>query len=262
MRVVKRMMKPESIASIKEKLQVLSDPRDSFVESLRTDTRQGVQKLLVQFDKKFEKVAQLAAKYEEMLAFEREGYRQGYQWIAGIDEVGRGPLAGPVVSAAVILPKDCVILGLNDSKQVSEKNRVALVIEIKEKALGIGIGVVEPKEIDQINIYQASKKAMIQAVQSLEVIPDYLLIDAMNLPIDKPQEKIIKGDARSVSIAAASIIAKVYRDELMATYDQEFPGYGFARNAGYGTKEHLEGLEKQGITPIHRLSFSPVSKMV
>lgn len=256
------MTKPESIAHIKEKLQGLTDGTDSFVESLRGDTRQGVQKLLLQFDKKVEKAAQLVAKYEEMFAFEREGYRQGFQSIAGIDEVGRGPLAGPVVSAAVILPKDCVILGLNDSKQVSEKNREALVIEIKEKAVAIGIGMVEPKEIDQINIYQASKKAMIEAVRSLAVEPDYLLIDAMHLPIEKPQEKIIKGDARSVSIAAASIIAKVYRDELMATYDQTYPGYGFSKNAGYGTKEHLQGLEKQGITPIHRLSFSPVSKMV
>lgn len=259
---MKAMTKPESIARIKETLQAITNKEDPYVKRLRADTRQGVQKLVVQFDKKWEKFVQLQEKYEEMLAFEKSAYLQGYQAIAGIDEVGRGPLAGPVISAAVILPKDCIILGLNDSKQLSAQKREALVIEIKQKALAIGIGVVEAPEIDQINIYQASKKAMVEAVDALEMEPDFLLIDAMQLPIALPQEKIIKGDARSVSIAAASIIAKVYRDELMATYDQLYPGYGFANNAGYGTKEHLLGLEKHGITPIHRLSFSPVSAML
>lgn len=256
------MTKPESIANIKEKMLLITDQKDAYVESLRSDSRQGVQTLILQLEKRLAKVLELEKKYKEMQCFEEAGYEQGYQLIAGIDEVGRGPLAGPVVSAAVILPKDCVILGLNDSKQLSEKKREALVTEIKEKAVSIGIGVVEPQEIDRINIYQASKKAMVEAVIALNQAPDYLLIDAMNLPIDKPQEKIIKGDARSVSIAAASVIAKVYRDELMSTYDEEFPGYGFAKNAGYGTKEHLKGLENYGVTPIHRRSFSPVSTML
>ncbi|MHC5268023.1 ribonuclease HII [Enterococcus sp. LJL98] len=256
------MTKPESIAQIKEKLMTLSDPGACYVQQLRQDSRLGVQKLLTQFDKRLEKVAALEKKYQEMQIFERQAYQAGYQRIAGIDEVGRGPLAGPVVSAAVILPADCVILGLNDSKQLSEKKREALVKEIEEKALAIGIGIIEPEEIDAINIYQASKKAMVVAVESLEQAPDYLLIDAMTLPLKQAQEKIIKGDARSVSIAAASVIAKVYRDQLMAKYDTKYPGYGFARNAGYGTKEHLKGLENYGVTPIHRRSFSPVSAMI
>lgn len=253
------MSKPESIAQIKARLADISDAKDVYVETLRVDTRLGVQKLLAQFDKKIEKVRQLEQKYQEMQLFENEGRKKGYQFIAGTDEVGRGPLAGPVVAAAVILAPGAVILGLNDSKQVSAKNREILVKEIEEKALAIGIGVVSPEEIDRINIYQASRQAMVLAVEKLEQAPDYLLIDAMNLPIELPQEKIIKGDARSISIAAASIIAKVYRDKLMEAYDQEYPGYGFAKNAGYGTKEHLTGMETQGITPIHRRSFSPVS---
>lgn len=256
------MDKPESIAQIKVRLAEILDEKHPYVKSLRQDTRQGVQKLLQQFDKKIAKAQQLVNKYQEMHSFEEVALNNGYRLIAGIDEVGRGPLAGPVVAAAVILAPDTVILGLNDSKQLSAQNRENLVKEIEEKALAIGIGVIEPAEIDRINIYQASKQAMIVAVEKLSVTPDYLLIDAMNLTLAIPQEKIIKGDARSVSIAAASIIAKVYRDDLMAEYDQQYPGYGFTNNAGYGTKEHLNALEKQGITPIHRRSFSPVANYV
>ncbi|MGI6156021.1 MAG: ribonuclease HII [Enterococcus lemanii] len=253
------MTKNESIAIIKEKLLQVDQLPDAYVENLRKDSRIGVQKLITQLEKKFEKQRQLIEQFQEKTLFEKAAYQKGFEWIAGIDEVGRGPLAGPVVAAAVILPKDCVILGLNDSKQLSESKRNALKQEIEEKALAIGIGQINPSEIDQINIYQASKKAMIQAVEALKVSPDFLLIDAMTLPLALSQEKIIKGDARSISIAAASIIAKVYRDDLMKEYGQQYPGYGFEKNAGYGTKEHLIGLEKQGITPIHRLSFSPVS---
>lgn len=253
------MEKPESIAQIKARLAEIEDASHAYIDSLRSDARQGVQKLLIQFDKKIEKAHQLVVKYEEMLLFENTAFEKGHRFIAGIDEVGRGPLAGPVVAAAVILAPDTRILGLNDSKQLSTKHREVLIKEIEEKAVAIGIGIVEPAEIDQINIYQASKKAMVLAVQNLSTTPDCLLIDAMNLPLEIAQEKIIKGDARSVSIAAASVVAKVYRDHLMQEYDQQFPGYGFAKNAGYGTKEHLIGLENQGITPIHRRSFSPVS---
>lgn len=256
------MDKPESIAQIKIRLAEILDEKDPYVASLRQDTRQGVQKLLQQFDKKIAKAQQLVLKYQEMHAFEEQALNSGYRFIAGIDEVGRGPLAGPVVAAAVILSADTVILGLNDSKQLSAQNRENLVKEIEEKALAIGIGIIEPEGIDRMNIYQASKQAMVEAVEKLSLTPDYLLIDAMNLPLALPQDKIIKGDARSVSIAAASIIAKVYRDRLMADYDQQYPGYGFANNAGYGTKEHLNALEKQGITPIHRRSFSPVTNYI
>lgn len=253
-------MKPESIGTIKEHLQNLSSLDDPYVENLRQDTRLGVQRLVGQFAKRLEKEAQLKAKYAEMQVFEHACYAQGHTLIAGIDEVGRGPLAGPVVSAAVILPQNCEILGLNDSKQLSEKKRDALAKEIREHAIAIGIGILSPEEIDQLNIYQASKQAMMQAVAQLTPQPDHLLIDAMTLDLPFPQEKIIKGDARSISIAAASIIAKVYRDDLMKEYHKLYPYYGFDKNAGYGTKTHLEGLATHGITPIHRKTFAPVKQ--
>lgn len=251
-------MKSESIAVIKLKLADISTLEDPYIQTLRQDNRQGVQKLLLQLEKRFAKEMALKERFLEMQEFELAGYQNGYQFIAGIDEVGRGPLAGPVVSAAVILPKDIEILGLNDSKQLSEQKRNQLAESIKKQALSIGIGIVSPAEIDKINIYQASKVAMMQAVANLNVQPDYLLIDAMNLDLAIPQEKLIKGDARSNSIAAASIIAKVYRDELMKEYHEQYPHYGFNKNAGYGTKLHLDGLKDYGITPIHRLTFAPV----
>ncbi|ASZ07201.1 MULTISPECIES: ribonuclease HII [Enterococcus] len=250
----------ESIQAIKEKLTTITSLTDPSLEYLKQDPRKGVQQALNSLAKRLEKEAKIKEKYQEMFVFEKQGYANGHQWIAGIDEVGRGPLAGPVVAAAVVLSKDEEILGLNDSKQLSEKKRELLYQEIQEKALAIGIGIVDEKVIDEVNIYEASKLAMIQAVEKLTVQPTYLLIDAMKLDLPIQQEKLIKGDARSVSIAAASIIAKVYRDRLMADYDQLYPGYGFGHNAGYGTKEHLIGMEKQGITPIHRRTFAPVKK--
>lgn len=251
-------MKAETITVVKSKLQAMNSLEDPYVLSLREDNRQGVQKLLLQLEKRLEKERQIREKYQEMQVFENACHAQGHFLIAGIDEVGRGPLAGPVVAAAVILPADHEILGLNDSKQLSDKKREELAQEIKHHAQAIGIGIVSPEEIDQINIYQASKQAMIQAVEQLAVQPDHLLIDAMNLELAIPQEKIIKGDARSISIAAASIVAKVYRDQLMREYHQQYPYYGFDKNAGYGTKAHLEGLASHGITPIHRKTFAPV----
>ncbi|WVE60422.1 ribonuclease HII [Enterococcus faecium] len=249
----------ESIQSIKERLKSIQRIDYPTLESLRNDPRKGVQQALASFERRLKKEALIKEKYEEMFCFEKQGYAQGHQWIAGIDEVGRGPLAGPVVAAAVILPKNEMILGLNDSKQLSEKKRELLYQQVQEKALAIGM-IVHQQTIDDVNIYEASKLAIIQAVEKLSIVPSYLLIDAMTLDLPIQQEKIIKGDARSVSIAAASIIAKVYRDQLMKEYDVLYPGYGFSHNAGYGTKEHLEGLERQGITPIHRKSFAPVKK--
>lgn len=251
-------MKTESIAIIKNNLSTITTMEDSYVISLKKDTRQGVQKLLVQLEKRLENEVQLKEKYQQMQEFEKKCYAKGHFLIAGIDEVGRGPLAGPVVAAAVILNEEHQILGLNDSKQLSEKKRQKLAEEIKKHARAIGIGIVSPEEIDRINIYQASKQAMIQAVQQLAIQPEHLLIDAMTLDFPLPQEKIIKGDARSVSIAAASIIAKVYRDQLMKDYHEIYPHYHFDKNAGYGTKEHLEGLAQYGSTPIHRKTFAPV----
>ena len=189
-----------------------------------------------------------------MSVFEEE-YSE-YQYICGIDEAGRGPLAGPVVAGAVILPKDNPILYLNDSKKLSEKKREALYDEIMEHAVAVGVGVVGPGRIDEINILQATYEAMRLAVINLKIRPDILLNDAVTIPeIEIPQVPIIKGDAKSVSIAAASIIAKVTRDRMMAEYDLEFPGYGFASNKGYGTKTHIKQLKEQGPVSIHRRTF-------
>ncbi len=190
----------------------------------------------------------------ELFAYERE--YAAYQAICGIDEVGRGPLAGPVVAGAVILPKDCDILYINDSKKLSEKKREMLFDEIMEKAVAVGIGIVGPERIDEINILQATYEAMREAISKLEVQPDLLLNDAVKIPgVTLPQVSIIKGDAKSASIGAASIIAKVTRDRMMMEYDFIFPEYGFAANKGYGTAVHIEALKKLGPTPIHRRSF-------
>lgn len=178
------------------------------------------------------------------------------KYICGIDEVGRGPLAGPVVTAAVILPKDCEILYINDSKKLSEKRREELFVEIKEKAIAIGVGVADWTRIDEINILQADYEAMREAINKLSVKPDILLNDAVTIPgVDIKQVPIIKGDAKSISIAAASIIAKVTRDHMMVEYDKTYPGYGFAKNKGYGTAEHIKALEEIGPCEIHRRSF-------
>ncbi len=201
-----------------------------------------------------EKLEKEIERTKEMSAYEKE-YKE-YQFICGIDEVGRGPLAGPVVAGAVILPKENPILYLNDSKKLSEKKREALYSEIMEHAVAVGIGMVSPARIDEINILQATYEAMRMAIEQLSVRPDILLNDAVTIPqVDIKQVPIIKGDAKSVSIAAASIVAKVTRDRLMVEYDKVFPGYGFASNKGYGTKVHIAALKELGPTPIHRKSF-------
>lgn len=204
-------------------------------------------------------LARLAAMHEY------ENAHADVRFIAGIDEAGRGPLAGPVVAACCILPKDAVILYLNDSKKVTALRREAMLPEIKEKAIAYGIGIVDEKRIDEINILQADYEAMRIAVQKTSAMlqakgladaPGLLLNDAVTIPgVGIPQESIIKGDAKSVSIAAASILAKVTRDQLMEAYDAQYPEYGFARNKGYGTKEHIEALKRLGPCPIHRRSF-------
>ena len=208
--------------------------------------------------KKEEKLRKELERLKVMSAYEKE-YAQ-YTHICGIDEVGRGPLAGPVVACAVVLPKDVTILYLNDSKKLSEKKRELLYDEIMEKAVAVGIGAVGPARIDEINILQASYEAMRMAIEDLTgklgKEPDLLLNDAVTIPeVDIPQVPIIKGDAKSISIAAASIVAKVTRDHLMIEYDQILPGYDFAKNKGYGTKAHIAGLKELGATPIHRKTF-------
>ncbi len=300
-------MKAEAIKEIKLKLATLTDAHDPYLTILAEDKRSGVQKLLQQFYRRLEKEQALKDQYFEMTRFERELYQKGHRFVAGIDEVGRGPLAGPVVAAAVVLPANIEILGLNDSKQLSAKKRAELYAEIQAQAVSVGIGVVDHEEIDRINILQASKKAMLLALESakkraelyaeiqaqavsvgigvvdheeidrinilqaskkamllaledLTIKPSHLLVDAVKLDCDLPQDNLIKGDARSVSIAAASIIAKEMRDNLMKEYHQIFPFYAFDKNAGYGTKDHLNGLAQHGISPIHRKSFAPVKK--
>ncbi|MFV0557216.1 MAG: ribonuclease HII [Enterococcus sp.] len=251
-------MSNESILAIKERLALITDSSDPYFVQLRQDSRKGVQKLIVQWENKQQKTQALKEKYLVMSQFEQALWQKNVQLIAGLDEVGRGPLAGPVVAAAVILPSDCQILGLNDSKQLSAAKRQTLLKEIQQQAVAIGIGVVDQTEIDRINIYQASKQAMTIAVTNLAIQPEHLLIDAMNLELAVEQTKIIKGDARSISIAAASIVAKEIRDQMMSDYHELYPHYGFKNNAGYGTKEHLTGLATHGITPIHRKTFAPV----
>ena len=194
-----------------------------------------------------------------MLNYENDLFNSGINYIAGIDEVGRGPLVGPVVAAAVILPKGFFDERINDSKKLSEKKRNELYQIISDEAISIGIGVISNERIDEINIYEATKEAMKEAVNNLNVLPDYLLIDAMKLDIDIPSLSIIKGDSKSQSIAAASIVAKVVRDNMMYELDKKYPMYDFANNKGYGTKKHMEAIQKYGIISEHRKSFKPVS---
>lgn len=254
-------MKPESIQKIKATLATINKRNDDRIKLWKLDERSGVHQALAQWDRRMLRHEQELALFEEMKQFENNAHAKGHRLVAGIDEVGRGPLAGPVVAAAVILPESFQLLGVNDSKKLSAKKRDELYNEIQNQAISIGIGMVDHNKIDEINIYQASKLAMGIALEDLCFIPDYLLIDAMELNVKIPQESIIKGDARSISIAAASIVAKVIRDRLMEDYAKMFPGYGFEKNAGYGTKEHLLGLEKQGICTIHRKTFAPIKNM-
>lgn len=218
------------------------------------DTRAGVQKLIVKYRKKQQAYQEELQRLEKMRYFE-EKY-DAYTAICGIDEVGRGPLAGPVVAGAVILPKDARILYINDSKKLSEKKRELLYDEIMEKAVAAEVGIVSPRRIDEINILQATYEAMRQAVGKLSVSPDLLLVDAVTIPkVPMKQVGIIKGDAKSMSIAAASIVAKVTRDRMMVEYDALYPGYDFAGNKGYGSAKHIDAIGRLGATPIHRRTF-------
>lgn len=248
--------------AIKELLTTITDPTDERLVQIKNDSRKGALTAYTSWENRLKKQQMVLEKQEEMLQIERYFWERGTHYIAGIDEVGRGPLAGPVVAAAVILPNDFDVLEINDSKQLSSAKRELLFDQINESALAIGIGIKDHQVIDEVNIYEATKLAMIEAIQQLPQQPEQLLIDAMHLPVSIPQESFIKGDAKSLSIAAASIVAKVTRDRMMADYDELYPGYGFSKNAGYGTKVHLEGLEKYGACPIHRKTFAPVKNLL
>ncbi|MBM7701847.1 ribonuclease HII [Metabacillus iocasae] len=248
-----------TIKEIKQMLHDVNSTEDAFFKECEQDERKGVQQLLKQKLKQFETEETLHAQFHEMLRYENELYTKGIEWIAGVDEVGRGPLAGPVVAAAVILPKDFYLPGLTDSKKVSEQKREAYYETIMNKAMAVGIGIIEASIIDEINIYEATKKAMQQAVETLSFSPQYLLIDAMKLPnVNIPQVSIIKGDATSISIAASSIIAKVTRDRMMKELGEKYPAYGFEKHMGYGTSQHLEAIDTHGVLEQHRKSFAPI----
>nr|WP_296005550.1 ribonuclease HII [uncultured Blautia sp.] len=245
----------KSIQEIREAFKKASQTEiQELIENYAQDERKGVQAAVAQAQKKVDALEREKKRIDAMKSFERKYEHLGY--VCGIDEVGRGPFAGPVVAGAVILPKDCDILYINDSKKLSEKKREELYGEIMEKAIAVQVGYASPARIDEINILQATYEAMREAVSKLTITPQVLLNDAVTIPgITIPQVPIIKGDAKSVSIAAASIVAKVTRDRLMREYDKIMPEYGFASNKGYGSKEHIEALRKYGATPIHRKSF-------
>ena len=245
----------ESAAKIKEILQAASmEKLPEFIAEYENDPRSGVQKLVSGALKKIDALEKERQRIENLKKYEKE-YAQ-YTYICGIDEVGRGPLAGPVVAGAVILPKDCDILYINDSKKLSAAKREELYDIIMEQAVATGLGTIGPDRIDEINILQATYEAMRQAIAQLSPQPDLLLNDAVTIPkVAIPQVPIIKGDAKSISIGAASIIAKVTRDRMMVYYDSIYPEYGFASNKGYGSAEHIAALKKYGPTPIHRRTF-------
>lgn len=228
----------------------------SYIPKLLLDSRQTIKKMGIGLQEKLNKHKEEAIRVEGLWRLEEELFNNGIKIIAGIDEAGRGPLAGPVVAAAVILPKGIFIEGINDSKKVSKSKRETIYERVMREAVGVGIGVVENDIIDDINILNATKFAMIKAVKELPCIPQYLLIDALELSdIDIEQKGIIGGDGKSISIAAASIIAKVTRDRIMEAYDSLFPEYKFGVHKGYGTAEHYKILKLNGVTSIHRKSF-------
>lgn len=251
-------MKEDKLTVGQARELIAGSPAPEVLAELRKDERKGIQKLIASYDRRQEKLAMKRAAFEQRLKLERACWEAGLDNVGGIDEVGRGPLAGPVVACCVILPHDFDLIDVNDSKQLTAEKREKLYGMILERAVDVSIGCVDSGTIDEINIYEAARVAMKQAVESLHVRPDQLLIDAMQIDTDIPQEKLIKGDAKSASISAASIVAKVNRDHLMQFYDRLYPGYGFARNDGYGTREHLDGLEKLGPCPIHRMTFEPL----
>lgn len=243
-----------TIQEIKELLN-RGNVQDDWLEYWKADHRKGVQQLLVRYEREMERQHALKQKFAEMLLHENHYRQQGYKWIAGCDEVGRGPLAGPVVAAAVVLPANFYLPGLNDSKKLSVKKREEFATYIKDNAISYSIQFIEVDVIDQLNILEASKQAMLNSLNDLPNI-DIALIDAVHLPTLKvPQQSIIKGDEKSISIAAASVLAKVERDQWMRRLGERYPVYQFDKNSGYGTAAHIQAIKKHGITEHHRKTF-------
>ena len=248
------------ISEVKELLA--GEPTAEQLATLKDDERSGVQRLVASYYKRLEKEALERERFDKMLTFEKEYYAQGMQYVAGVDEAGRGPLAGPLVIAAVILPQDVFIPGLNDSKQISAVKRDKLYDEIIAKAVAIEVNIVSVSNIDKYNIYSATQRGMAEVLEHLPVRPQVALIDAMPVQVkDMETVPIVHGDALSVSIAAASIIAKVTRDRIMERLDEKFPAYGFANNKGYGSGAHMQAIAEFGATRWHRRSYEPVKSM-
>ena len=247
--------------TIKEMEEILfsSEVSIDFLDELKKDTRKAAQNLLKKYEREQNERKRVDALYE----YERNAANEGFFRVAGVDEAGRGPLAGPVAVAAAILPLGLYLPKLNDSKKLSESSRENLYEMIMEKSVATSVVFVDAKVIDEINIYEATKRGMYEALQKLKVQPDKALIDAMPLENLKiPGLSIVKGDAKSASIAAASILAKVTRDRFMEKMDKLYPEYGFKHHKGYGTKEHIEAIRKYGVSPIHRLTFEPIKSMI
>lgn len=246
----------KTITEIKNEFGLLSSENlKDFIAEYCNDKRTGVIKLVEKANKLITKQEEELKRIIKLTDYERK--YSGLDYIGGIDEVGRGPYAGPVVASCVILPKDCIIMGINDSKKLSASKRDELFDVIMDKAVSVGIGMADNKEIDEINILQATYLAMKRAIDNMPIKPQQLLVDAVTIPdINIPQEAIIKGDAKSISIGAASIIAKVTRDRLMFAYSKEYPNYGFESNVGYGSKYHEDAIRKYGLCDIHRRSFT------
>lgn len=252
----------ETTAAVKEKLEQ-AESFEPWMEALKTDKRKSVQQLLASWHKRSDKRLALLEQLKDKQSFDDQYRAEPSSLVAGIDEAGRGPLAGPVVTAAVIMPEDCsAFIGLDDSKNIAKTKRNELAVLIKEQAISWSVHIQPPEAIDHLNIYQATKESMEAAACGLHISPDIVLVDAMKLTLNTPTEAIIKGDAKSLSIAAASILAKTGRDDLMEEYAVLYPHYGFSKHAGYGTKDHLAALETHGPCPIHRKTFEPVKSMV
>ena len=248
----------EITKALKEATQI-----EPWMEAIQQDERVSVQKAWAQFEKRMAKKQQMIQAHHEKCVFDASFLPHPEASVAGVDEAGRGPLAGPVVTATVVLPNYCeALVGINDSKQLSKEIRENYVARIKEHAISYHIHFQPAEIIDTINIYEATKQSMTCSVEGLAVKPDVVLVDAMTLPIDIPQHSIVKGDAKSLAIAAASILAKTARDEYMEKLHEQFPQYGFNQHAGYGTKQHLEALEQFGPTEHHRKSFEPIKSMI
>lgn len=255
-------MNRKSIAVIRKLMETDRLTKEE-ISQLKTDERKGIQQLLKSYERKQVHKQKLAKQFKQMWQYEQKGYANGLNFIAGIDEAGRGPLAGPVVAAAVILPREFTLLGLTDSKQLSKLDRERFFHIIKSDAISYGIASVSNTEIDNINIYEATKVAMERAVLQLEPQPDHALIDAVTLEsLPMTSDVITKGDEKSITIAAASILAKVTRDDMMNDIAQQYPNYGFQSHKGYGTRKHLLMLKKYGPTPYHRTSFAPVRQLM